>query len=152
MPNRRFLSQGLYLPELRNPELGLIALLVDTSGSITQQDLNAIASEVGGILTAYKTELLVVYVDAAVQGHTLFSSEDAEIKLELKGGGGTDFRPGYAFIDEHGHQPTAAVYLTDGYCRAFPNEPEFPTLWALTQKNSYFEPPFGEVIVMKGDE
>jgi predicted metal-dependent peptidase len=151
MPNRRFLSQGLYLPELRNPELGLIALLVDTSGSISQQDLNAFASEVQGILTSYKTELLVVYVDAAVQGHTLFSSEDAEIKLELKGGGGTDFRPGYKFLEEHGHQPAAAVYLTDGYCRAFPDEPEFPILWALTHKTSYFKPPFGEVVVINQD-
>ncbi len=152
MPNRRFIHQGLYLPELKNPELGLIALLVDTSGSISQQDLNEFASEMHGILTAYKTELMVIYVDAAVQGVEFIASDDTEVNLELKGGGGTDYRPGYDWLHEQGHMPTAAVYLTDGYCNSFPDEPDFPTLWALTQKSDYFKPAFGEILVINRDE
>jgi len=152
LPNRRFIHQGLYLPELKNPELGLIALLVDTSGSISQQDLNEFASEMHGILAAYKTELMVIYVDAAVQGVEFIASDETEMNLELKGGGGTDYRPGFDWLHEQGHMPTAAVYLTDGYCNSFPDEPDFPTLWALTQKSDYFKPPFGEILLINRDE
>ena len=152
MPNRRFIHQGLYLPELKNPELGLIALLVDTSGSISQQDLNQFAAEMHSLLAAYKTELMVIYVDAAVQGVEFIASDDTDMNLELKGGGGTDYRPGYDWLHEQGHMPTAAVYLTDGYCNSFPDEPDFPTLWVLTQKSDYFKPPFGEILVIDRDE
>jgi len=152
MPNRRFIHQGLYLPELKNPELGLIALLVDTSGSISQQDLNEFASEMHGLLAAYKTELMVIYVDAAVQGVEFIASDETEMNLELKGGGGTDYRPGFDWLHEQGHMPTAAVYLTDGYCNSFPDEPDFPTLWVLTQKSDYFKPAFGEILVINRDE
>jgi len=152
LPNRRFIHQGLYLPELKNPELGLIALLVDTSGSISQTDLNEFASEIHGILAAYKTELMVIYVDAAVQGVEFIASDETEVNLELKGGGGTDYRPGFDLLHEQGHMPTAAVYLTDGYCNSFPHEPDFPTLWVLTQKSDYFKPPFGEILVIDRDE
>ena len=152
LPNRRFIHQGLYLPELKNPELGLIALLVDTSGSISQQDLNQFAAEMHSLLAAYKTELMVIYVDAAVQGVEFIASDDTDMNLELKGGGGTDYRPGYDWLHEQGHMPTAAVYLTDGYCNSFPDEPDFPTLWVLTQKSDYFKPPFGEILVIDRDE
>ena len=152
MPNRRFIHQGLYLPELKNPELGLIALLVDTSGSISQQDLNQFAAEMHSLLSAYKTELMVIYVDAAVQGVEFIASDDTDMNLELKGGGGTDYRPGFDWLHEQGHMPTAAVYLTDGYCNSFPDEPDFPTLWVLTQKSDYFKPPFGEILVIDRDE
>ena len=152
MPNRRFIHQGLYLPELKNPELGLIALLVDTSGSISQQDLNQFAAEMHSLLAAYKTELMVIYVDAAVQGVEFIASDNTDMNLELKGGGGTDYRPGFDWLHEQGHMPTAAVYLTDGYCNSFPHEPDFPTLWVLTQKSDYFKPPFGEMLVINQDE
>jgi len=130
----------------------VLALLVDTSGSISQQDLNQFASEMHGLLAAYKTELMVIYVDAAVQGVEFIASDDTEINLELKGGGGTDYRPGYDWLQKQGHMPTAAVYLTDGYCNSFPDEPDFPTLWALTQKSDYFKPAFGEILVINRDE
>ena len=92
------------------------------------------------------------YVDAAVQGVEFIASDDTDMNLELKGGGGTDYRPGYDWLHEQGHMPTAAVYLTDGYCNSFPHEPDFPTLWVLTQKSDYFKPPFGEVLVINQDE
>jgi len=152
-PNVRYLHQGLYLPELKNPELGQIALLLDTSGSISQKDLDDFGSEMQGILAAYQTELIVLYVDADVQGHEILSSRDTDFRLELKGGGGTDFRPGYEWLEENGHQPAAAIYLTDGYCSSFPEaEPDFPTLWALIQPNERFRPPFGETLVIHQDE
>ena len=39
-PNRRFLSQGLYLPSVSGESLGEIAFAVDCSGSIGQDEIN----------------------------------------------------------------------------------------------------------------
>jgi predicted metal-dependent peptidase len=41
--------------------------------------------------------------------------------------------------------PSCVIYFTDGYCDSFPEPPDYPTLWILTDKAN-FQPPFGEVI------
>jgi predicted metal-dependent peptidase len=40
MPNMRYLHTGLYLPGLNVPDLGTIAVIIDTSASISQKELN----------------------------------------------------------------------------------------------------------------
>ena len=47
-----------------------------------------------------------------------------------KGRGGTDFRPGFARLDEQGIQPGVCLYFTDLECSDFPEaEAPFPTIW-----------------------
>lgn len=144
-PNRRYLHAGLYLPENRNPSLGTIAVLIDTSGSIRQRDLDTFAAELRAILSAYPaTEIEVIYVDSEV-AHT--ESLDAySLVLHAKGGGGTDFRPGFANIETEALQPSCALYFTDGLCNSFPDEePDYPVLWVISSKYP-FSPSFGEVL------
>ena len=38
-PNRRFIAQGLYLPSLYNPCLDEIAVVTDSSGSVSDEEL-----------------------------------------------------------------------------------------------------------------
>jgi predicted metal-dependent peptidase len=62
-PNKRYLYSGLYLPALNVPTLGTIAIIIDTSGSISQKELDTFASELQSILTIYPgTEIKVIYV------------------------------------------------------------------------------------------
>ena len=49
-PNRRFISQGLYLPSLYNPCLEDIAVITDSSGSVSDAELNQFTSETTAIL------------------------------------------------------------------------------------------------------
>jgi len=151
MPNRRYLSQGIYLPELRNEELGKVVLMVDTSGSIGKEDMEMMAGEMSGLLQEYEedAELLVIYCDAAVAGTQTITVDDVPVKLTPAGGGGTDFRPPFAYLEEEGIEPIASVYFTDGYCSSFPEEPEHSVLWALNQRNEGFKPPFGETVVIE---
>ena len=45
--------------------------------------------------------------------------------------GGTDFRPGFAWLDEQGIRPGVCIYLTDMLCSSYPDtEPHFPVIWA----------------------
>ncbi len=149
-PNPRYMQAGTYLPSLYNEELGEIAILVDTSGSISNAMINRFATEVQFCLATYDSpyEIKVAYVDSKYQDHDVMRAGDiAEDVLNPKGGGGTDFRPGFEWLEEEGDQPTAILYFTDGCCNSFPDEPDSPVLWVVHGRED-FEPPFGEVAYM----
>jgi len=67
------------------------------------------------------------------------------IKLNPVGGGGTDFRPPFEYLESEDIIPAAAIYLTDGECYSFPEEPDYPVMWIIDNKRTA-DPPFGEVI------
>jgi predicted metal-dependent peptidase len=96
------------------------------------------------IASNLNSTIKVLYVDSEFQGEQEIEPDDTFL-LEPKGGGGTDFRPAFKWMEENGIEPTAAIYFTDGCCHSFPEEPDFPLLWAHTGGYK-FEPPFGEVI------
>jgi len=146
-PNSRYLHMGLYLPKLSSKTLGTIAVIIDTSGSITQSDLNEYMSELKSILSIFNgIEIQVIYVDSKVQDTQVVSNMDFE--LRIKGGGGTSFIPGYDWMEENDIDPLVTIYFTDGECNEFPDEPSFETLWMISEENG-FEPPFGEVAYYK---
>ncbi len=143
-PSSRFAHLGLYMPKLESIETGHIIIIVDTSSSIDDEMISMFSSEVTAIAETFQIRLQVIYVDAKFQSiQDLEPGED--IVLKPKGGGGTDFVPGFDYIEEHDLRPRAVVYLTDGACDSFPAEPEYPVLW--TQFGHYpFKPPFGAKI------
>lgn len=142
-PNRRYVSQGLYLPGVVKENMPRIGLAVDTSGSIDGEMLKLFASELTAILQETRPEALdVVYCDAKVQGRETFTPDDGEIKLHAKGGGGTAFQPALDVFNED--PPCCVIYLTDLYGPA-PREPEYPVLWATPEGNTQ-KAPFGELV------
>jgi predicted metal-dependent peptidase len=146
-PNRRYLSQGFYLPSLRSEELPEIVIAVDTSGSVTAEELAQFAAEISGILEAYDTTITVIYCDTGINGDPeIFTREDMPLKLNAKGGGGTDFRPPFAWVQKQGLTPACLIYLTDMACSSFPFDPGYPVLWAKIGTWKSNPPPFGEVI------
>ena len=146
--NRRYLHAGLYLPENRKPSLGTLAVLIDTSGSIRQRELDTFAAELRAILSAFPdTEIEVIYVDSEVAHTESLSIHNLE--LHARGGGGTDYRPGFRHIEEQALQPACAIYFTDGCCTSFPEAPDYPVLWVISSAYP-FAAPFGEVIHISG--
>jgi predicted metal-dependent peptidase len=145
-PNRRFIHRGLYLPSMRSDELPTIVVGVDTSGSISEKDLSEFAAEISGILSDYQTTVEVVYCDSDVAGHETYQSEDLPIKLKPLGGGGTDFRPVFEWVDKQGIDPACVVYLTDLCCNSYPDEPGYPVLWVQIGDYSNERVPFGDVM------
>jgi predicted metal-dependent peptidase len=144
-PNRRFASQGLYLPSVSGEALGPIVVAVDCSGSITADVLSQFAAEIRAIHEDGRPrELHVVYFDASVSHHDTFGPDDT-VNIEAHGGGGTAFSPIFQHIDERGIEPVACVVLTDLYCADFGPCPGYPVLWV---SNGASEAPWGEVVMM----
>jgi len=114
--------------------------------------LNQFASELTAILDEYPPEVMtVIYCDTKIAGVQEFHKEDLPLKLEAKGGGGTNFQPPFEWVEEQGIEPVCFIYLTDMECNRFPEEyPEYPVMWVATQEppSYYGTPPFGEVIEM----
>jgi predicted metal-dependent peptidase len=71
---------------------------------------------------------------------------EAAEELAPKGGGGTMFSPVFEWVNENRPHTKGVVYVTDGYCSDFGEEPTYPVLWVLTAENGGFTPPFGEVV------
>ena len=146
-PNRRFLAQGLYLPTSSGEAIGELVVAVDCSGSIGQDELDQFAAEVLTIKEdSNPTCIHVIYFDYEVSHYEKFTRDD-ELHIEPHGGGGTAFSPVFAYIEEHGIDPIACVFLTDLYCDDYGDEPSYPVLWIAIDKDKT-DAPFGEVVVM----
>jgi predicted metal-dependent peptidase len=145
-PNRRHVWSGLYLPGITSEGAGEIAIAVDCSGSIGSRQLGLFEAEVRSILAAQRPQLVhVIYFDAAIQKVETYQSGQP-VSLSPVGGGGTDFRPCFEFLQERGIMPQTLVVLTD-LCGMFPSEaPSYPVIWASTEAR---RAPFGEVVPME---
>lgn len=142
-PNRRYIASGLYLPSVERRGLGEIVIVVDTSGSIGERELEQFAGEISAISEEAQPEAIhVVYCDAAVQSVQEFRAAEP-VTLEAKGGGGTDFRPAFDWVAENNIAPACLIYLTDLCCDSFPETPYYPVLWATESRRTA---PFGETI------
>ena len=147
-PNRRYAWQGIILPGIRKESYPPFAICIDTSGSLTQPDLD----HFGAILDRFRSEVRpeyvkVVYCDAEVQGTQTFYPDEPMI-LEAAGGGGTDFQPALDLVGqsiEDGEPLAACLYLTDLYANT-PEEPDYPVLWVISPASSEKAGPFGKSV------
>ncbi|NTV63587.1 MAG: hypothetical protein HGA65_08635, partial [Oscillochloris sp.] len=143
--DRRFLGRGLYLEALEGESVRVF-VAVDTSGSVNDAQVRGLVSEVQEILRSYphlKCDLY--YADDQLYG-PYYLHAYGEIPPPL-GGGGTDFQPFFAAVEETRapHESCVAVYLTDGW-GMFPQfAPRLPVLWVVTPGGRDSEEfPFGE--------
>lgn len=144
-PNRRYIAAGIYLPGTVRENMPRLAVGIDTSGSIGQNELDMFASELTQILHEARPEAIdIYYCDAAVQHTESFSPDDPEIKLSAHGGGGTAFQPVFDRIADGDTEPAALIYFTDLEGPP-PVEPGYPVLWVTTEA-SCLRGPFGETV------
>lgn len=133
-PNRRHISQGLYLQSSRKERLQA-AVAIDTSGSTTA-DLPQFFSELTSLLNTFGDyELTVMQCDCEIQNVEKFDAYNPFHSIDWKayGHGGTDFRPPFVYVAEHSEiEPSCLIYITDGCGPAPDNPPPYPVLWILT--------------------
>ena len=157
LPNRRHIDAGLYLPALHSEGVETIAVVVDTSGSVDGDALARFWTEARAIASDVEAQnVVVVQVDSAVQDARTYAFGELPDEIAVKGRGGTDFRPGFAWLEEQGIRPACCLYFTDMICDRYPDtEPTFPVLWCnwgppIAPGDRYREP-WGERIDMRAE-
>jgi predicted metal-dependent peptidase len=116
-PSRRSgtpIGRAVVLPALVQP-VPRVAVVVDTSASMSQSALSQALAEIGGILRASGiggSRLAVLSCDSSVRSsQQVFSAS----QVSLLGGGGTDMGAGIATAVQARPRPEIVVVVTDGF-------------------------------------
>lgn len=149
-PNRRYMAaHRIYLPTMELRGCGTGILSVDTSGSVSDQELKEYVREIAGVIDMCKPDkVYIVQHDSVVQRVDEFEAHDDFSGLKISGRGGTCIQPVFKFAEKLDEQIDWMVCFTDmGICD-FPNvAPEFPVLWAAT--GEYGNPSFGQILKLR---
>ena len=151
-PDRRFSETDFFLPDFNEKDFVTkeILFMVDTSGSVNDDTLAAVYSEIRGATEQFSGKLTAKlgFFDTVVTEPIPFESVDDLLAIIPYGGGGTDFRVIFEYVqyELYDKLPACIVVFTDGQ-GPYPVESQamgIPVLWILD--NNQFTPPWGTVI------
>jgi hypothetical protein len=134
-----------------------VVCVMDTSGSVSDDELTEFLSEIQNMMKQYNTEITIVECDAAVTRHyVLKPGEYRKIKTNPTGRGGTAFTPAIEWINyHHRFKDAMMVYFTDGFGdNSIPKPNTFRNLWVVldSAKNLSVENPYGPVIALPRED
>lgn len=142
--NRRFIQDDIYMPTLIGEKMDSIAVLIDTSGSIGQDELTACLTEVKAIADIVHPERVeVIYWDHAVAGHETYTGSAVDniiASTKPRGGGGTDPTCAMNYLLEKKLKPQCILVLTDGYVGTWGDKWDAPILWGIIGGNKVTAP------------
>lgn len=142
-PNRRFLPEH-YLPSLYSEGMGTLACAVDTSGSVSDHDFKAFATEMDYIKeTLLPEEMYVVDFDTQINSIYQITENQSIKQLQFKGRGGTDLSPVFEHFKDK--PPQVLVVFSDLECDSIDKDPGYPVLWIRTPGSGH-TPTFGRLI------
>ena len=159
-PNRRYVWQGTYLPSRYGRSMGEIVFAIDTSGSMDEQELAMVWSEIRSAADEMNPDaVVVIQCDARVNAIDEYQPRNLPHQIKVKGRGGTDFRPVFKAMEDR-RKPACLIYMTD-LMGDFPeSDPGLAdVIWIDTcdpehahYRSEHYTPPFGEVIKLKEGE
>jgi len=130
---------GCFLPSIYDEEekaVKQILFWIDTSGSINDNELNRIFSEVAGAVQQFNSfEGYLGFFDSKAYPPTEFNDITSLMEIKPIGGGGTDFNVPFNFVNDNDefNNIKCIIMLTDGYCN-FPSNQitDIPVIWLIT--------------------
>lgn len=145
--DRSYLQRGIAVPDLHSPDVGEVVVGFDASGSQGKPELVAVVTELNAILEEFpQVDLHVIVCDTKVREAHHFTADDIPLKIDVKGRGGTRFKPVFDYVEEHGIEPKALVYMTDLEGSFAFDPPDYPVLWLSTNEDQAKAAPWGETI------
>lgn len=142
-PSRR--EGPAILPSLHQASTDIV-VIIDTSGSVDEDELNAFVAEVNAIKGQINARVSVHACDdhLAEDGPWVFESwEEILLPETMEGGGGTRFTPAFDWAEQREPRPDVLVYFTDANGEFPAREPSFPVLWLVKGKGKV---PWGQRI------
>lgn len=142
-PSRR--EGEMIMPSLRSAQASIVVVL-DTSGSIGEQELNEFVSEVDTLKAQLRTSVILHACDTKLDedGPWMYEAwEEFKLPKQFAGGGGTDFRPVFDWLQREGKSPDMLLYFTDAEGEFPKAEPHYPVIWLVKGKTAV---PWGQRI------
>ncbi len=139
-PSRR--ESAALMPRLSSQSVDVIVAL-DTSGSVQEEELRAFLAEIDALKGQVRAAITLHACDERLdaQGPWHFAAwEPVCLPESLHGGGGTDFRPLFDWVEREHLRPDLLLYFTDAQGHFPPGEPPYPVVWLVKGKAGV---PFG---------
>ena len=136
-PNFRYTEN----PGLKHKEKRRILVAIDTSGSVSTNELNEFLGEIHHIHKT-GTEVMIIQCDTAISYLGKFNPKQ---EFKIHGRGGTSFHPVTDYYNENKKKYNCLIYLTDGEAPA-PARCNGPVLWVMSSQSRINEELIGLTI------
>ena len=152
--NKKHLWRGLYLPSVGTPGPQHLVVAVDTSGSMSDSDLQTIAGELDGLRSVSECKLTILHFDTVVEHvdvREAYETTHLGGYQRFYGRGGTNICAPFDWLIAETTtgrlfpHPDAIVVVTDGFGPMPTVEPSLPVLWIATP-SAIPEFPYGTTI------
>jgi predicted metal-dependent peptidase len=130
-PSRR--EGDAIMPSLRSSQVD-IAVAIDTSGSIKGREMDEFLSEIAALKGQMRARVTLIPCDSELAPGAPWVYEpweDFECPEQITGGGGTDFRPVFEWVELQGLKPELLVYFTDAKGRFPQHPPNYQVIWLV---------------------
>lgn len=132
-----------------------LVIAIDTSGSMSSEDISYCLNEIFAIVKSYKTDITVIECDAEI-GKIYKIKKPTDIQTSVSGRGGTSYIPVIDYINSHKFNDAVLIYFTDGYGDyTIPKPRTYRNLWVLTGGSSAtlsLKNPYGDVTTLATDK
>ena len=145
-PSRRSWHMDAIMPGMTPGEEVDLAVAIDMSGSISNEQARAFLSEVKGIMEAFTSYRIHVFCfDTDIYNPQTFNSENLDTieGYEPAGGGGTSFEVIFSYLKERGEDTKRLVVFTDGLPGSTWGDPDFTDVTWIIHGSTTIKPPFG---------
>jgi predicted metal-dependent peptidase len=142
---RKSKRSGTY-PSIKIRSTQKLAIIADTSGSVSDEEFQSFFEEMNGIL-AENAEIIFIQADAGVDSVDLYKGRLPEnLSIMRVGNGGTAFGPALYYVKTRGSEQDefdmidrvdGVIYMTDGHAPA-PEHEDYPlckVMWLTTQRS-----------------
>ena len=121
------------LPSLHTRQID-VAVAIDTSGSVKQEELDVFLTELNAIKGSMNARITLLACDAVLDENCpwIFEPWDPlNLPPQLSGGGTTDFNPIFDWLTANILRPDLLIYFTDGKGHFPDTPPSLPVLWLV---------------------
>lgn len=140
-PSRR--EGDALLPRLSSEGIEVVAA-IDTSGSIGDDELRQFVSELDALKGQVRARVTLLACDDHIAENAPWEFEPwdtMQLPAGISGGGGTDFRPVFDWVEHENRSPNMLVYFTDAEGDFPKTPPNYPVIWLVKGKGAV---PWGE--------
>lgn len=148
-PNKKLMeATDIYMPSMEGTQVGPLAIALDTSGSVSRDEMIDYLAEINMITRTYPPEkLYLFYCDYDVAKVEIYEQGEEIDTLKTRGGGGTSFVPVFDHIRDAGIDIDQLLYFSDMevWDECFPKyTPDYDVIWLSTR--SKYDVPFGTLL------